>query len=71
MAMTFATDVNTNGYTLKFNKVSAPTASGGTSYGTGSSGQVLKSNGTTVYWANDNNTPTAITNDEIDALFTS
>ena len=43
-----------SGKTLKFNKISAPTSSNGTTYGNGSSGQVLKSNGTTVYWANDN-----------------
>lgn len=28
-----------------------PTASDGTTYGTGSNGQVLKTNGTSVYWA--------------------
>lgn len=71
MAMTFDTDVTVNaGKTFKLNKVSAPTASGGSTYGTGSNGQVLKSNGTTVYWGADNNAPTTITNDEIDALFT-
>lgn len=42
-----------NGYYLKLNKISAPTSSNGTTYGYGSSGQVLKSNGTTVYWASD------------------
>ena len=31
----------------------------GTNYDPGSNGQVLKSNGTSVYWANDNNTITA------------
>lgn len=36
-----------------------PTSSNGTEYSTGSNGQVLKSNGTSVYWANDNNTITA------------
>lgn len=45
---------------LKFNKISAPTASGGTTYGNGTNGQVLKSNGTTVYWASDNNTNTLV-----------
>lgn len=53
MAMTFATDVNTNGYTLKANKVSAPTTSGGTTYGLGTSGNVLKSNGSSCYWGTD------------------
>ena len=45
---------------LILNKISAPTASGGTTYGNGTSGQVLKSNGTTVYWASDNNTNTLV-----------
>lgn len=40
---------------IQLNTISAPTSSGGTTYGTGSSGQVLKSNGTTVYWASDSN----------------
>ncbi len=44
------------GQILKFNKINIPTASGGTDYGVGSSGKVLKSNGTTVYWGDDNNT---------------
>ena len=43
-----------NGYYLKLNKISAPTSSNGTTYGYGSNGQVLKSNGSTVYWASDN-----------------
>ena len=55
MAMTFDTDVTLNAAkVLKFNTVNAPTTSGGTTYGPGSSGQVLKSNGTTMYWANSN-----------------
>ena len=32
-----------------------PTASNGTTYGPGSDGQVLKSNGASVYWASDSN----------------
>ena len=43
----FATE---NSVTLKFNKLNIPTASGGSTYGAGTSGQVLTSNGTTVYW---------------------
>jgi len=31
----------------------APTASNGTTYGPGTSGYVLKSNGTSVYWGAD------------------
>lgn len=46
--------------TIKINKISAPTASGGTTYGNGTSGQVLKSNGSTVYWASDSNSHRAI-----------
>jgi hypothetical protein len=38
------------------NKLYVPTSSGGTSYGVGSNGKVLKSNGSTVYWGSDNNT---------------
>lgn len=52
MAMTFATDVNTNGYSLKIDKISAPTSSNGSTFGAGSAGQILRSNGTKVYWAN-------------------
>lgn len=38
------------------NKYYAPTSSGGTSYGVGANGKVLKSNGSTTYWGDDNNT---------------
>ena len=41
---------------IKTSIFNLPTTSGGTTYGVGSNGQVLKSNGTTVYWGNDNNT---------------
>ena len=52
MSMTFATDVIIqNGQTIQTNKVLAPTSSGGSTYGAGSSGQVLTSNGTGSYWA--------------------
>ena len=33
--------------------VKVPTTSGGTTYGAGTSGQVLKTNGTTAYWGDD------------------
>lgn len=71
MAMTFNTDVTVNaGNTMKTNKISAPTTSGGSTYGVGTNGQILKSNGTTVYWADDSNTTyDSISNNEIDALF--
>lgn len=42
--------------TLQVTTIKAPTSSGGTTYGPGTSGQVLKSNGTTTYWASDSNT---------------
>lgn len=42
--------------TVKLDILNIPTSSGGTTYGPGTAGQVLKSNGTSVYWANDNNT---------------
>ena len=70
MAMTFDTDVTLNAAkVLKINTINLPTTSGGTIYGAGSNGQILKSNGTTVYWADDT-TYSAITNNEIDNLFT-
>lgn len=51
--MTFATDVVVNnGNSVQTNKVLAPTTSGGSTYGAGSNGQVLMSNGTGAYWAN-------------------
>ena len=40
--------------------INAPTASNGTTYGPGSNGQVLKSNGTSVYWASDANSVTGV-----------
>lgn len=45
---------------IKLNKIYAPKESGSTEYTTGTSGQVLKSNGTTMYWASDSNTNTYI-----------
>ena len=62
MEMVFNTGVTLNaGKVLKFNTVNAPTASGGSTYGAGSNGQILKSNGTTVYWASDNSAPATMT----------
>lgn len=56
MAMTFDTDVTLNAAkVLKINTINLPTASNGTTYGPGTNGQVMKSNGTTVYWASDSN----------------
>lgn len=42
------------GKSIQLNTLKIPTSSGGSTYGVGSNGQVLKSNGTTVYWAEDN-----------------
>lgn len=39
--------------TLQLNSILAPTASNGTTYGTGTGGYVLKSNGTNIYWTTD------------------
>lgn len=54
------TDITLTG-TIQTTTVSAPTSSGGTTYGPGTSGQVLKSNGTSIYWASDSNTDTKVT----------
>lgn len=35
---------------IGFHNLSVPTTSGGTTYGKGTAGQILKSNGSTVYW---------------------
>ena len=43
---------------VKIKQIQAPTASNGSTYGLGTSGQVLKSNGTSVYWANNTTYPT-------------
>lgn len=48
------------GTTAQFQILRIPTTSNGTVYGAGTSGQVLKTNGTSVYWAADDNT-TALT----------
>ena len=46
--------------TLQATIIKAPTSSGGTTYGPGTSGQVLKSNGTTAYWGSDSNSVTGV-----------
>lgn len=46
---------------IQGNTLWIPTSSGGTTYGAGTSGQVLKTNGTTVYWASDVNDDTKVT----------
>ena len=46
--------------TLQVTTIKAPTSSGGSTYGPGTSGQVLKSNGTTTYWGDDNNSSTVL-----------
>ena len=45
---------------IQISAVDAPTTSGGTTYGPGSSGQVLKTNGTTVYWDTNNSSVTGV-----------
>lgn len=49
------------GVTGQFTTLKIPTASNGTTYGAGTSGQVLKTNGASVYWANDANDNNAVT----------
>ena len=59
MGMTFDTDVTLNAAkALQTNTIKVPTASNGSTYGPGTNGQVIKSNGTTVYWASDSNSNT-------------
>ena len=48
----------TEGEYVKIKTLQLPTTSNGTTYGPGTNGQVLKSNGTSIYWANDNNSDT-------------
>ena len=48
----------TGGEYVKIKTLQLPTTSNGTTYGPGTNGQVLKSNGTSIYWANDNNSDT-------------
>ena len=47
--------------TNQFQILRIPTSSDGTTYGPGTDGQILKSNGTSVYWADDNNSDTQVT----------
>lgn len=46
---------------IQLTKLNVPTTSNGTTYGAGTNGQVLKTNGTSVYWGNDNNDNTTYT----------
>lgn len=52
---TFSGTVNVSGATLKVDTIQAPTSSGGSTYGLGTSGQMLMSNGTNVYWGSPDN----------------
>lgn len=45
---------------IQITSISAPTSAGGSTYGTGTNGQVLKSNGTSVYWGTDSNSVTGV-----------
>jgi len=40
--------------------IKAPTSSGGSTFGQGSNGQVIKSNGSSIYWAADNNSMSGV-----------
>lgn len=43
---------------VQLTTINAPTSAGGTTYGPGTSGQVLKSNGSSVYWTSDTDSNT-------------
>ena len=45
---------------IQITSISAPTSAGGTTYGLGTNGQVLKSNGSSVYWTSDSNSDTLV-----------
>ena len=45
---------------IQVSKVHVPTESGGSDYGAGTNGQILKTNGITVYWGADNNVMSGI-----------
>ena len=47
--------------TVQTKTIEAPTTSNGTTYGPGTNGQVLKSNGTSAYWASDSAGVTSVT----------
>lgn len=47
--------------TVQMQILNIPTASNGTTFGPGTNGQILKSNGTSVYWASDNNSDVNVT----------
>ena len=46
--------------TIQAQILKAPTVSNGATYGPGTDGQVLKSNGTSVYWGTDSNSVTGV-----------
>ena len=55
---------------IRLTSLEIPTSSNGTEYSTGSNGKILKSNGTSVYWANDDNiTSFTITANAADGLW--
>lgn len=52
---TGTSDTAGNGLTAKLKTIYAPTKSSGTAYGVGTAGQMLKSNGTDIYWDTQSN----------------
>ena len=62
LIVTGATRLIGNAYagTIQITTLNAPTAAGGTTYGPGTNGYVLKSNGSSVYWGSDNNSVTGV-----------
>ena len=45
---------------IQITSISAPTSAGETTYGPGTNGQVLKSNGSSIYWTSDSNSDTLV-----------
>ena len=58
-------DVFTN--KIQITSISAPTSAGGTTYSLGTNGYVLKTNGSSVYWAADNNAGGTVTSVRVQA----
>lgn len=54
--------------TAQFQSLNIPTSNNGTTYGPGEDGQILKSNGTSVYWANNLVIEVATLSEAIDYL---
>ena len=69
LIVTGATRLIGNAYTgsIQITTLNAPTSAGGTTYGPGTNGYVLKSNGSSVYWGSDNNAGGTVTSVRVQA----